>query len=293
MDEQFDMKRGLSPILRSAILEILVLVLIAIWLIPLYAMVLNSFKSNIAVSTTPVLAAASGLSFNAILSVWSQLEFPMLNSLIVVVPVALISTFVGAMGAYYFYLLSASRRRLDSMTSNIGFSLVALGTFIPYEAVFVPLTRLVVFLNIFDTYFGLYFAFLIFYLPTGALLMSIFISALPRGYLEAAKIDGGGDWAIFTRVILPNVMPGFIATVIFIIIEAWNQFFIPLLITSTPSLSVVSIATQQYTGGFGTLYNETFAAAFIASIVPLVIFVFLGRYFIRGLGALGTGAKGV
>jgi glucose/arabinose transport system permease protein len=141
------------------------------------------------------------------------------------------------------------------------------------------------------TYGGTLIAYLIFYLPTGALLMSIFLAVVPTRLIEAAKMDGASEFRTFFRVVLPASMPGFIATLIFIFIMSWNVFFLPLVLVTNPSSQVVSVAVDSYTGGFGTLYNLSFAAAILASIVPLVLFLFLGRYFIRGLMALGSGGK--
>ena len=75
-------------------------------------------------------------------------------------------------------------------------------------------------------------------------------------------------------------------------IETWNNFFLPLVATSTPSVSTISLSLLSYTGGYGVLYNDSFAAALIASIFPLVVFILLGRYFVKGLMAMGTGSKG-
>ena len=122
--------------------------------------------------------------------------------------------------------------------------------------------------------------------------MSIFIAVLPKTVTESARVDGASDWTIFTKIVVPLTIPGMISTFIFILIESWNNFFIPLVLTSTPNMSLASIALQSFTGGYGTLYNDSFAAALIASLVPLVIFIVLGRYFIRGFLALGSGAKG-
>jgi glucose/arabinose transport system permease protein len=130
-------------------------------------------------------------------------------------------------------------------------------------------------------------------MPTGALLMSIFITAIPPRIIEAARLDKGSDWRIFIKLVFPLSLPGFVSTLIFNIIETWNNFFIPLMLTTTPNMRLIPVTVQSFTGGYATLYNETFAAAFIASIVPLGIFIFLGRYFIKGLIALGTGGKGV
>lgn len=197
------------------------------------------------------------------------------------------------MGAYFFYTLSYSFSRFSSTISDVLFSLIALATFIPYQATLIPLTRLIVSMGILDSYIGIIFAMLIFYIPTGALLMSMFISVIPRSLIEAAKMDGTGDLKIFMRIVFPLSLPGFISTLIFIIIQSWNNFFIPLILVTTPGMRLISVAVESYTGGYGTLYNDTFAAAMLASIIPLAIFIFLGRYFIRGLIALGGGGKGV
>lgn len=275
-------------------LHYLVLAIISvIWLIPVYAMLINGFKTELGVLSTPVLQPSSQFTTQPYSVVWGALESPIINSLIVVIPVAVISTILGAMGAYFFYTLTYSFSRLSSTMSDVLFSLIALATFIPYQATIIPLTRFIVSINGLDTYWGLILAMLIFYVPTGALLMSMFISVIPRSLIEAAKMDGTGDMKIFWKIAFPLSLPGVISTLIFIIIEAWNNFFIPLVLVTTPSMRLVPVAVESYTGGYGTLYNETFAAAMLASIIPLAIFIFLGRYFIRGLVALGGGGKGV
>ncbi len=262
-----------------------VLVFIAlIWLLPVYSMVINSLKTAAGVLTTPVLQP-SGISFHALKVVAAAMERPIFNSFVVVLPVAVISTFVGGMAAYYLY-------RVQSYFNDVMFTVVAIATFIPYQITLVPLTRMLAQMGIFNTYQGLIFAFLIFYLPTGALLMSIFLAVLPKRTIEAARIDGAGDWLIYRKIVWPLVIPGSISTFMFIVVESWNNFFIPLILTSTPQMRTTSVAVLYYSGGFGTLYNESFAAALMSSILPLIIIVVLGRYFIKGFLALGTGSKG-
>lgn len=285
--------RRISPAVKAAIHQLVIIIFIVIWLVPIYAMVINGLKSDIAVYTTPVLVPSSSPTLEPFQVVWSSLSRPLLNSLIIVLPVAFIATFLGSMAAYFFYMLSNSFSKVSSFISNFLFSLISLATFIPYQATLIPLTKLVADMGLLNTYWGLAFAFFIFYMPTGALLMSIFITAIPPRIIEAARLDKGSDWRIFTKLVFPLSLPGFVSTLIFNIIETWNNFFIPLMLTTTPNMRLIPVAVQSFTGGYATLYNETFAAAFIASIVPLGIFIFLGRYFIKGLIALGTGGKGV
>ncbi|MEM3204460.1 MAG: glucose ABC transporter permease GlcU [Saccharolobus sp.] len=283
----------MRPVIKASLHYLALAIISVIWLIPVYAMIINGFKSNLEVLSSPVLVPPTSFSISAYVSVFSTLEKPLINSLIVVIPTSLVSAFLGAMGAYFFYSLSYSFSRFSSALSDFLFSLISLATFIPYQSTLIPLTRLIASTGLLDTYIGIIFAMLIFYIPTGALLMSMFISVIPRSLIEAAKMDGTGDMKIFMKIVFPLSMPGFISTLIFIIIQSWNNFFIPLILVTTPGMRLVSIAVQGYTGGYGTLYNDTFAAAMISSIIPLAIFIFLGRYFIRGLIALGGGGKGV
>ncbi|TRM83951.1 arabinose ABC transporter permease [Sulfolobus sp. F3] len=283
----------MRPVVKATLHYLALAIISVIWLIPVYAMLINGFKSNLEVLSSPLLAPPTKFSISAYITVISALSKPLLNSLIVVIPTSLVSAFLGAMGAYFFYTLSYSFSRFSSTISDVLFSLIALATFIPYQATLIPLTRLIVSMGILDSYIGIIFAMLIFYIPTGALLMSMFISVIPRSLIEAAKMDGTGDLKIFMRIVFPLSLPGFISTLIFIIIQSWNNFFIPLILVTTPGMRLISVAVESYTGGYGTLYNDTFAAAMLASIIPLAIFIFLGRYFIRGLIALGGGGKGV
>jgi glucose/arabinose transport system permease protein len=285
--------KRISPAVKAAIHQLVIIIFVVIWLVPIYAMVINGLKSNLAVSTTPVLVPSSSLTLEPFQAVLSSLGRPLLNSLIIVLPVAFIATFLGSMAAYFFYMLSNSFSKVSSFISNFLFSLIALATFIPYQATLIPLTKLIADMGFLNTYWGLAFAFFIFYMPTGALLMSVFITAIPPRIIEAARLDKGSDWRIFIKIVFPLSLPGFVSTLVFNIIEIWNNFFIPLMLTTTPDMRLIPVTVQSFTGGYATLYNETFAAAFIASIVPLGIFIFLGRYFIKGLTALGAGGRGV
>lgn len=262
----------------------ILIIFAVLWLVPIYLMIIDGLKTTSGVLSSPILLP-TGIYLGAFSSVFSALELPMLNSLVIALPTAAISTFIGGMAAYYFY-------KVNSILNTTLFTIIAVATFIPYEVSIIPLVILLVKLHLFDTYGGLIFSMLVFYLPTGALLMSIFITVLPKTIIESARTDGAGDWSIYSRIVFPLVIPGAISTFIFIFIEAWNNFFIPLVTVSTPTLNTVSLALQFYTGGYGTLYNESFAAALTASLIPLLIFVILGRYFVKGFLALGTGGKG-
>jgi len=278
-----------SRLIKYIILEIIAIIIAIFWLIPLYSMLINGFKTNFEATATPVLLPPKVFTISSYITVWGEMKRPLINSIIIAIPVAFISTIFGEMAAYFFYVVS---ERMPAV-SNTGFSIISLATFIPYQATLLPLIELEASWGLFNSYQGLIFALLIFYMPTAALLMSIFIPVIPKYLIEAARIDKASDWTVFWKVVFPLTIPGFLATMIFVFIESWNNFFMPLVLTSSPSLRLIPVAERAFTGGYGTLYNDSYAAAVIASIVPLVVFIILGRYFIRGLAALGGGAKGV
>lgn len=269
---------------RHVLHQVVLILLAVIWLFPVYVLIVDSLKTTSGVLTTPILLPAAS-TLAPLITVFKALIGQFFNSVIIALATAVISTFIGAMAAYYFY-------RITSRINDVIFTVIAIATFIPYEITAVPLVKLLIEIGLFNSIPGLIFAFLIFYLPTGALLMSIFIAVLPKFTIESARIDGANDWTIFSKIVIPLTYPGLISTFIFIMIETWNNFFIPLVATSTPSVETVSLSLLSYTGGYGVLYNDSFAAALIASMFPLIIFVILGRYFVRGMMAMGTGAKG-
>jgi len=274
---------------KYVILQLVGAIAIIFWLTPLYAMLIDGFKTNFEATVTSVFQPPVRPTLSAYIAVWNSMKLPLINSLIVTVPVTLLSGVLGTMGAYFFYVLGEKH----PIVGNTGFSVISLATFLPVESVFLPLYRFEYASHMVNTYWGLMFAYLLFYIPTAALLMSIFMPVVPRYLIEAARIDEADHWTIFWKVVFPLIVPGFLSTLIFVFVMSWNNFFLPLTLTTTPSMRMVPVEERYFTGGYGTLYNETYAAAVLASIVPLAVFIVLGRYFIRGLAALGGGAKGV
>jgi len=177
----------LGPVVKTVLKQLVIIILVIVWLIPVYAMIINGFKSNIAVLLSKALIPVLPLTLTPYQEAWAVLAHPLLNSLILIVPVSLLSTILGAMGAYYLNGLTRNFNSKLRILGNIIFVLVALGTFIPYQATMMPLAILMASINLLGTYGGLLLSYLIFYLPTGALLMSIFIAVVPSHLIEAAK----------------------------------------------------------------------------------------------------------
>ncbi len=269
--------------LNQLVASLVIVVMGVIWIIPVYSLLSGSLKTLAEVQGTPVLYPPRDPSFSTILDVARDLKGPLVNTAIVVIPVSAVATGLGAMAAYAIY------RRMDRVSDTIMIA-IAIATYIPYQAILVPLINLVKSLGLYDTLPGIALALLVYYTPMAALLMVIFISAVPKFYIEAAMVDGAGDLRILRRVVLPLLGPGLTSTMIFLLIMTWNNFFIPLMM-SRGYEKHITLKIFSYVGQSGTLYNEMFAAALLGSLPPLIIFLALGRYFIRGLQAYGGGVK--
>lgn len=268
---------------RALFAYLVIIVVGAVWAVPLYAMVVGSLKNLSEVMSTSVLAPPTVIDLSSIASAAGHLAVPLLNTAIVVIPVALTAAFVGAMGAYALLRLVGSLR--DGLVTAI-----AIATYLPYQVALVPLVDFVKSLGLYNTLLGLALAFLVFFVPFATLMMYIFMTALPKQVVEAAEIDGASEFTLFRRVVLPLMGPGFVSTAIFLTIQGWNNLFIPLVLTRGYTKHVM-LTLFSFTGQTGNVYNQMYAAALIASLPPLLVFVALGRYFIRGLLALGTGGK--
>jgi len=272
---------------REVIALASLLILSILWIFPVYTVLVGSIKSLEEVLGTPTFSPPSRPDLSTILKVLSDMREPLINTFIVTVPVALLATFVGSLAAYAVY------RRFDRV-SDTTVVVIAIATYIPYQALLIPLIHVFraiegyMGLKLFDTLPGLALGLATYYTPMAALLMTIFITVIPKDYIESALVDGAGEFRIYRRVVLPLLGPGLVSTFIFILIMTWNNFFIPLVFTRGYDKHV-ALKIFSYVGQSGSLYNEMFAAALIGSIPPLLLFIFLGRYFIRGLIALGTG----
>ncbi|MGC8948999.1 MAG: ABC transporter permease subunit [Thermoprotei archaeon] len=255
-----------------------------LWFIPIYSLLAGSLKSLQEVMGTPVITPPSNINLDTALAVANELKEPILNTIIIVVPTAFMATFLGTLAAYAIY-------RKTSKISDTLMLLVAIATYIPYQSILVPLVDIIKKLGLYNTLPGVALGFLIYFTPMAALMMVIFSIAVPKDLIEAALVDGASELQIFRKVVLPVLGPGIVSTIIFMVIMIWNNFFIPLILTRGYE-KYITLKIFSYVGQSGTFYNNMFAAALIGSLPPLIIFILLGRYFIRGLVVLGTGTKG-
>lgn len=285
-----DLKGDVMKVRLNIVVASLVLTLLGIvWLLPLYSLLVGSLKNLADAVGTPLLSPPSSIDLSSIANAFDLLANTMVNTAIIVLPGSFIATFLGALAAFAIYLKGGN-------VSNYLPPLIAITTYIPYQALIVPLVSVIkqfedfTGITMYDTLHGVFVVFLLYFTPMATLLQFIFMNNLPREVIEAALVDGMKPFTVFRRIVLPLHMPGFVATLIFMLINMWNNFFIPLSMTRGYEKHI-TLKIFSYVGQAGTIYNEMFAAALIGSLPPLIIFIVLGRYFVRGLLAFTGGGR--
>jgi alpha-glucoside transport system permease protein len=118
--------------------------------------------------------------------------------------------------------------------------------------------------------------------PLGVFMMRQFISPPPEGLVEAARLDGAGEWTVFSRVVLPLGVPAIASLAIFQFLWVWNDLLVALVFAS-PESSPLTVAIREQTRQFGSNIDVIAPGAFLSMIVPLVVFFAFQRYFVQGV----------
>lgn len=278
--------RTKSTSLKITVLAVLV-VLTFIYLLPIYVMVDNSLKTLPEVTQRTYLALPHQLQTqNYKDALFGSQNFlipmakPIVNSTIITSMVTLLACFFGGLGGYYL-----SRTR--SAFAQVIFILVGIALYLPYQAVIIPLTTITAKTGLINSHFGLILCYLIINIPLASVLLGTFFLGIPRELEEAAEMDGASRIQTFFNIIVPISLPAYASVAIIIFTQVWNEFFIALTLV-TPKTQTVQVAMAMTQGSTISPYNLQMAASLLTVAVPLLFFLFLGRYFVRGVlaGAL-------
>ena len=204
------------------------------------------------------------------------------NSLQMVIPATVLSALIGAVNGY---VLSKFKFR----GSDLLFTLMLFGFFIPYQAILLPMVQFLQTLNrvtgiqFYGTLLGLVLVHVVYGIPITTLIFRNFYANIPTELLEAARVDGANMWTIFTRIMLPLSIPAFVVVGIFQFTNIWNDFIFGVTIVQNPDAQPVTIALNNLSGSFSVDWNVVMAGAVVAALPTALIYIFLSRYFIRGL----------
>ena len=250
--------------------------------IPLYVLVVTSFKRSADVTASQAWTPPSVLSLHGWAAAWDFLSPALFRSLILATAVAVLSAILGSMNGFVF-----AKWRFPGAT--IIFTLFLFGMFIPYQAIMIPLQAMLIQvqdtagLSWFDGIWKLIAVHVIFGIPICTLIFrNYYATALPTEILEAAKVDGAGLLRTYRSIVLPISPPAFVVTMIWQFTSAWNDFLFALFLTNR-NTGPVTFALNELAGGQNPDYPAIMAGVLLASLPTLLVYIILGRYFIGGL----------
>ncbi|HLN14947.1 MAG TPA: carbohydrate ABC transporter permease, partial [bacterium] len=167
--------------------------------------------------------------------------------------------------------------------------LIMLGTLmIPLQAIMVPVYLTLAKLGLVNTLWGIIIPPSA--TPTGVFLLRQYMVTIPDELIEAARIDGAGEWRIFARIILPLATPALAVLAIFSVVWRWNDFLWPLIVINNPNLYTLQLGLAQFSGSLVTDWNSLLALTVLTMVPLTIVFAVLQRYLVSGIAA--TGIKG-
>ncbi len=253
-----------------------VLIAIAIFfLTPVYVMLITSFKPLDEVSLSEMWSLPSAIDFSSYTHAFSELAPNLMNSLYLVIPATLLSAILGAMNGYVL-----SKWRFKG--SEVVFTLILFGMFIPYQSILIPLIQFLNSINLYNSIIGLIFTHVVYGLPITTLMFRNFYANIPDSMIEAAQVDGASFLGIFRQIILPLSITGFVVVAIWQFTNIWNEFLFAVTITNNNAQPVM-VALQNLSGSQIVQWNVQMAGALLAAMPTLLVYILLGKYFVRGL----------
>lgn len=265
------------------ILFVLALVLATAFLLPMVYAVLASVKSNADIQKVPLEWLPESFAAIKISNFWEVLktgQFPryFLNS-------AFVGIAVCASSLVFCSLAGYSLSKFTYFGRKTLFFIVLMTLMIPLEVTFIPMVIIVRKLGMMNSYWGLIVPVMI--TPFGIFWMRQFIMTIPDDYAEAARIDGLNEWQIFWRIIFPICRPALAALAIFAFMSSWNSLIWPLIVVTNQDLWTIPVGLVSFQSEFFTPLSLIFAAAILAVLPTVILFVFVRRQLITGLGASG------
>ncbi|MBL1422267.1 MAG: carbohydrate ABC transporter permease [Alphaproteobacteria bacterium] len=258
------------------------------YMVPLYVMVMTSVKTMPEIRLGNIFSAPVEVTFQPWVKAWSQactglncdgLQRGFWNSIWITVPSTLISIAVASVNGY-------ALANWKFKGSNVFFTILIFGAFIPYQIMIYPLVLLLAQLGLYTKLAGLVMVHTIFGMPILTLLFRNYFISLPEELFKAARIDGAGFWGIFLKIMLPMSLPIFVVGIILQVTGIWNDFLFGVIYTK-PANYPITVQLNNIVNSVQGIkeYNVNMAATMLTAIVPLVVYFVSGKLFVRGIAA--------
>ncbi|HMQ10123.1 MAG TPA: carbohydrate ABC transporter permease [Oligoflexia bacterium] len=276
-----------NTLIRGVIYSVLVLMALY-YLVPFLVMLMTSFKSMADIRSGSLLSLPTSIDLSAWFRAWDSacasiacegVKPYFFNSIKIVVPAVVISTAIGALNGYIF-----SHWKFKG--SDIFFTALLVGCFIPFQIIILPMAQLLGKVGLSNSYWGLVLVHVIYGVAGTTLFFRNYYTNVPSELVNAAKVDGAHFFSIFFKILLPLSGPIITVTVIWQFTQIWNDFLFGVIFSSADTQPITVALNNLVNVSMGEKeYNVHMAAAIIAAIPTLLVYILAGKYFVRGLTA--------
>jgi glucose/mannose transport system permease protein len=288
-----ELRRSIKPPFRwqRVVLYAVLVAFAVLYLMPVYVLIVTGMKSFAEVSLYRMWDLPKGLHFDSYAKAWfgseaegfRGLNVNFMNSVYLTIPATILSAMWGSINGY---ILAKWKFR----GSNVLFPLLLFGMFIPYQSILIPLVQTLQKINIFGIRLygsipGLILAHVIYGIPITTLIFRNYYANVPTELIEASRIDGANIFGIYRHVLFPLSLPGFVVVMIWQFTSIWNDFLFAATITSNPEAQPITVGLNNLAGSYIVEWNVQMAGSLIAALPTLLVYIFLGRFFMRGLMA--------
>ncbi len=262
-------------------LHLVIIIFCAVWIVPTVGMVINSFRSlqdmgNAGWWTT--LFPPHGFTLSSYQQVLAIDGVPesILSSILITIPATVIQLTIATMGAYAFAWMRFPGR-------NIFFIVIVALMVVPIQMTLIPILQLFKLMGIQGTILAVWLAHSGYGLPFEVFLLRNYLGGLPREIFESAEVDGAGHAVRFLRIAVPMTIPAIASLTIFVFLGIWNDLLVALTFLGTSQFRPFTVMIAQLVTSFGGGWQFLTAAAVLQMALPLAVFIFLQRYFVRGI----------
>lgn len=277
--------------LTSPWASLIAVAITVLWTLPTFGLLLTSVRPEVDIQTSgwwtvfaePRLTLDNYRQVLESQSSGQSLSEAFVNSVVITMPAVVVPISLALLAAYAFAWTTFKGR---DFLFVVVFSL----QIVPIQVTLIPLLSLVVDAGLAGTFWPVWISHSIFSLPLAVFLLHNFMKDLPRELVEAARVDGAGHAQILLRVLLPLLTPAIAAFAVFQFLWVWNDLLVALTFANSPDTNPMTVALANLSGSRGTSWYLLSAAAFVSMLLPLLVFLSLQRFFVRGL--LAGGVKG-
>jgi alpha-glucoside transport system permease protein len=268
--------------LTSPAASIIAIVLAVLWTVPTLGLLITSFRPELDIRRSGWWTAVTNPQFtvdnyNEVLYGGTNFASLFVNSLVITLPAVVIPITLALLAAYAFAWIKFRGR-------NILFVAVFALQVVPIQVTLIPLLTLYVDTGLAGSFWTIWLSHSIFALPLAIFLLHNFMKEIPASLVEAARMDGAGHVRIFFQVLLPLLTPAIAAFGVFQFLWVWNDLLVALTFAGgAPDVAPLTVRLAEMVGSRGSDWYLLAAGAFVAIILPLIVFLGLQRYFVRGL----------